>query len=87
MYAKNTTRLQERLDVYWIVHNFVRVHFTTRQGPAVALGILQCGLSLKEIFLTDIEQVLREKKPFILRCMLDGIKKRQGGLSNGPDSR
>jgi hypothetical protein len=36
---------------------------------------------------TDIEQVLREKKPFILRCMLDGIKKRQGGLSNGPDSR
>jgi hypothetical protein len=35
----------------------------------------------------DIEQVLREKKPFILRCMLDGIKKRQGGLSNGPDSR
>jgi hypothetical protein len=51
MYAKNTTRLQERLDVYWIVHNFVRVHFTTRQVPAVALGILQCGLSLKEIFL------------------------------------
>src|SRR6516164_9123374 len=24
---------------------------------------------------SDIEQVLREKKPFILRCMLDGIKK------------
>jgi hypothetical protein len=36
MYAKNTGRLQERLDVYWIVHNFVRVHFTTRQVPAVA---------------------------------------------------
>jgi hypothetical protein len=29
---------------------------------------------------TDIEQVLREKKPFILRCMLDGIKKRQGRM-------
>jgi hypothetical protein len=28
----------------------------------------------------DIEQVLREKKPFILRCMLDGIKKRQGRM-------
>jgi hypothetical protein len=28
-------------------------------------------------FRTDIEQVLREKKPFILRCMLDGIKKLQ----------
>ena len=26
---------------------------------------------------TDIEQVLREKKPFILRCMLAGIKKLQ----------
>jgi hypothetical protein len=32
MYAKHTGRLQERLDVYWIVHNFVRVHFTTRQS-------------------------------------------------------
>jgi hypothetical protein len=36
MYAQKTGRLQERLDVYWIVHNFVRVHFTTRQVPAVA---------------------------------------------------
>ena len=36
MYAKNTGRLQERLAVYWIGHNFVRVHFTTRQVPAVA---------------------------------------------------
>jgi len=44
MYAKKTGRLQERLDVYWIVHNFVRVHFTTRQVPAVALGILEHGL-------------------------------------------
>jgi hypothetical protein len=49
MYAKNTGRLQERLDVYWIVHNFVRVHFTTHQVPAVALGVLECGLSLNEI--------------------------------------
>jgi hypothetical protein len=38
------------LDVYWIVHNFVRVHFTTRQVPAVALGVLEYGLSLNEIF-------------------------------------
>ena len=28
----------------------------------------------------DIEQVLREKKPFILRCMLACIKKRQGRI-------
>ena len=51
MYAKKTGRLQERLDVYWIVHNFVRVHFTTRQVPAVALGILEHGFALHEIFL------------------------------------
>ena len=51
MYAKNTGRLQERLDVYWIVHNFVRVHFTTHQVPAVALGVLEYGFSLNEIFL------------------------------------
>jgi hypothetical protein len=28
--------------------------------------------------LTDIEQELREKKSFTLRCMLDGIKELQG---------
>jgi hypothetical protein len=51
MYAKTTGRLQERLDVYWMVHNFVRVHFTTRRVPAVALGILEQGFSLQELFL------------------------------------
>jgi hypothetical protein len=50
MYAKKTERLQERLDVYWIVPNFVRVHFTTRQVPAVALGVLEESFSLQEIF-------------------------------------
>ena len=48
-YAKNRQRLQQRLDVYWIVHNFVRVHFTTRQIPAVALGILSQGLSFVQL--------------------------------------
>jgi hypothetical protein len=33
------------------VHNFVRVHFTTRQVPAVALGILDHGFALHELFL------------------------------------
>ncbi len=51
MYAKKTGRLQERLDVYWMVHNFVRVHFTTRQVPAVALGSLAHGCALHEVFL------------------------------------
>jgi hypothetical protein len=48
MYAKNTVQLQERLDVYWIAHNFIWMHFTTRQVPAAAFGILECGLLLKE---------------------------------------
>jgi hypothetical protein len=30
------------------------------------------------IIIADIEQVLREKKSFTLRCMLDGIKELQG---------
>jgi hypothetical protein len=49
-YAKKKKRLQQRLDVYWILHNFVRVHFTTKNVPAVALGIIEQGLSLAEIF-------------------------------------
>ena len=50
-YAKKTKRLQQRLDVYWIIHNFACIHFTTRQFPAVSLGILEEGLSLQEMFL------------------------------------
>ena len=50
-YAKNTARLQERWDGYWIVHNFVRVHCTTRQVPAVALGMLDHGFTRHELFL------------------------------------
>jgi hypothetical protein len=44
-YAKHPRALQRRLDAYWVLHNFVRVHFTTQQVPAVALGILEQGLS------------------------------------------
>jgi hypothetical protein len=49
-YAKKKKRLQQRLDVYWILHNFARVPFTTKHVPAVALGIIEQGLSLAEIF-------------------------------------
>jgi hypothetical protein len=49
-YAKKKKRLQQRLDVYWVLHNFVRVHFTTKHVPAVALGIIEQGLSLADIF-------------------------------------
>jgi len=49
-YAKATTGLQRLLRVYWVVPNFLRVHFTTRKVPAVALGILERQLSVQEIF-------------------------------------
>jgi hypothetical protein len=50
MYAKSTKGLQRLLRVYWVVHNFLRVHFTTREVPAVALGILERRLSVQDIF-------------------------------------
>ncbi|HEX2245282.1 MAG TPA: hypothetical protein VHH94_03205 [Gammaproteobacteria bacterium] len=49
-YAKKKKRLKPSLDVYWILHNFVRVHFTTQHVLAVALSIIEQGLSLAEIF-------------------------------------
>ena len=30
--------------VHWVVHNFLRVHFTIREVPAVALGILRAAV-------------------------------------------
>jgi len=50
MYAKSTKGLQRLLWVYWVVHNFLRVHFTTREVPAVALGLLERRLSVQELF-------------------------------------
>jgi transposase-like protein len=49
-YAKHTEFLQIRLDAYWVLHNFIRPHFTLKQVPAVALGILEKGLSWFELF-------------------------------------
>src|SRR5918911_3511719 len=50
MYAQSTTGLQRLLHVYWVGHNFLRVHFTIREVPAVVLGILERRLSVQEIF-------------------------------------
>jgi transposase-like protein len=50
MYAKLTSALRRTLHVYWVIHNFVRVHFTTKQVPAVALGVISRGLSIDELF-------------------------------------
>lgn len=50
-YAKNKTSLQRILDGVWIVHNFIRIHFTTKQVPVVALGVMEKGLSWKQILM------------------------------------
>ena len=50
-YAKSTTGLQRILRVYWVMHNFVRKHFTTKAVPAVTLGVLERSLSAQECML------------------------------------
>jgi len=50
-YAKSSRGLQRLLDVYWVIHNFLRVHFTTQEVPAVALGVISRRISVQELFL------------------------------------
>jgi len=49
-YAKSNKHLQRTLDFFWVIHNFVRVHFTTKIVPAVKLGIMEMGLSWLQLF-------------------------------------
>jgi hypothetical protein len=53
-YTKKTLRPQERLNLIWIQHNFVRQHFTTGEVPAVAAGIIEDGRSLKDLLRLEI---------------------------------
>jgi len=53
-YAKNNNGLQRTLDMYWVVHNFMRTHFTTKEIPAVAIGILHKTLSWKELLMVPM---------------------------------
>ena len=48
-YAKKAERLQERLNVIWIMHNFVRIHNTTKEVPAVSSGIIEERVTLEDI--------------------------------------
>jgi len=52
-YAKKTGALQRVLDGYWIIHNFIKVQYTIKQVPAVALGILEKGLSWREVLMVQ----------------------------------
>jgi hypothetical protein len=49
-YAKTTWDLQRTLNLHWLTHNFVRIHFTTHKVPAVAIGILETSLSWMQLF-------------------------------------
>ena len=49
-YAKRVKELQRTMEVQWIIHNFIWVHFTTQEVPAVKLGILETGLSWQQVF-------------------------------------
>jgi transposase-like protein/IS1 family transposase len=48
-YAKSVVGLQRVLNIFWMVHNFIRPHFTTRKVPAVATGILEQGLAWEDL--------------------------------------
>ena len=48
-YAKSEGGLQRALNVYWVVHNFIRVHYTTKEVPAVSLGVIKSKISWKEL--------------------------------------
>jgi transposase-like protein len=52
-YAKSKTGLQRVLDMLWVIHNFVRKHWTTKQVPAVALGIVEEGLLWEELLMVQ----------------------------------
>ena len=51
-YAKCKEGLQRTLDVHQIIHNFVRCHWTTKEVPAVTLGVITAALGLEEILAT-----------------------------------
>ena len=40
-YAKNTNGPQRTLDLYWVVHNYIRTHYMTKTVPAVAVGLIE----------------------------------------------
>jgi len=49
-YTKSTTGLQQILNVYWVMHNFMRIHFRTKKVPALVLGLLKKQHTPNELF-------------------------------------
>jgi hypothetical protein len=51
-YAKIKDGLQRTLDIYWVIHNFVRKHFTTKEVPAVKLGVMKKALNIEDLLVS-----------------------------------
>ena len=45
---------RELLYDCWPTHNFLCLHFTTKEVPAVALGVIDRPLSVQELFLLQV---------------------------------
>lgn len=52
--AKSQGGLRRVLRLYWVIHNFVRKHFTTQDVPAVKIGILERNISVEELCLIQL---------------------------------
>lgn len=53
-YAKIKKGLQRVLDLQWINHNFIKVHFTTKEVPAVSQGIFKNRHSFEDIMMISV---------------------------------
>ncbi len=46
--------LRRMLRMYWVIHNVVRKHFTTKEVPIVKLGVLEREISVEALGLIHI---------------------------------
>ena len=53
-YAKTAPALQRTLDLYWVFHNFIKVHFTVKAVPAVLLGVINSGLDWNDVMRLNV---------------------------------
>jgi len=53
---KQKKSLQSTLDLYWLIHNFVREHYSIKQLPAIRLGNINKKMSMEDI-MTKINMV------------------------------
>jgi len=53
-YAKTQKGLQRVLNLYWVIHNFARAHFTTTEVSAASLGIVESGFTAEKLFSTQL---------------------------------